>query len=371
MLLVALVVGAATVIGAQQRGAVPGEKGGLGALSGPYEVVPDWPQYPEGLHMRRVSTVWAQTPDRVFAAQEGEIPVESAPETGRMRNAAPRNTMQVDEGFRHQNQIVVFDGSGKVVETWSQWDSELEYIHRLAMNPYDPEHAVWIVDNRGSRVLKFANDGKQMLMALGEFKVEKDDDTHFAGPNDIAFLPNGDFFIPDGSRNRRILKFSKDGDLLLKWGRRCECLNTPGQFAGSIMSVAVDAQERVYVLSWGPGGTMGNLQIFDANGNFLDLWPNIPNGHSISITTDQKYVWVTDEATNKLLQFNMDGHLLYSWGTFRSDPGRFFGIHHLSVDTEGTLYTAEIYGGRIQKFRPRPGADPDYLVGSLFKERVK
>ena len=48
MLLVALVVGAATVIGAQQRGAVPGEKGGLGAVTGPYEVVPDWPQYPGG-----------------------------------------------------------------------------------------------------------------------------------------------------------------------------------------------------------------------------------------------------------------------------------------------------------------------------------
>ena len=123
--------------------------------------------------MRRVSTVWAQTPDRVFAAQAGEIPAESAPEGGRMRNAAPRNTMQVDEGFRHQNQIVVFDGSGKVVETWSQWDSELEYIHRLAMNPYDPEHAVWIVDNRGSRVLKFANDGKQMLMAAGRVQSRK------------------------------------------------------------------------------------------------------------------------------------------------------------------------------------------------------
>ena len=43
-----------------------------------------------------------------------------------------------------------------------------------------------------------------------------------------------------------------------------------------------------------------------------------------------------------------------------------WGPHHLSVDTEGNLYVAEIYNGRVQKFRPRKDADPNRLVGLLY-----
>ena len=35
----------------------------------------------------------------------------------------------------------------------------------------------------------------------------------------------------------------------------------------------------------------------------------------------------------------------------------------MSVDQEGNLYIAEVGNGRAQKFRPRPGANPAYLVG--------
>jgi sugar lactone lactonase YvrE len=37
-------------------------------------------------------------------------------------------------------------------------------------------------------------------------------------------------------------------------------------------------------------------------------------------------------------------------------------MHGASVDQEGNLYIAEVAGGRVQKFRPRPGANPDFLV---------
>ena len=33
------------------------------------------------------------------------------------------------------------------------------------------------------------------------------------------------------------------------------------------------------------------------------------------------------------------------------------------VDASGNLYTAEVGGGRPQKFVPRPGADPAVLIG--------
>jgi sugar lactone lactonase YvrE len=48
------------------------------------------------------------------------------------------------------------------------------------------------------------------------------------------------------------------------------------------------------------------------------------------------------------------------------NPGRFsgglFNTHGMSMDQEGNLYVAEVANGRAQKFRPRPGANPAFLV---------
>ena len=35
----------------------------------------------------------------------------------------------------------------------------------------------------------------------------------------------------------------------------------------------------------------------------------------------------------------------------------------MTVDQDGNLYLAEVFNGRVQKFRPKPGADPAKLVG--------
>jgi sugar lactone lactonase YvrE len=39
-----------------------------------------------------------------------------------------------------------------------------------------------------------------------------------------------------------------------------------------------------------------------------------------------------------------------------------WGVHGMSVDSEGNFYTAEVDSGRVQKFRPLPDANPAYLV---------
>ena len=60
--------------------AVAGYKGGLDVLSGPYEVVPNWPkplsQLPghENWTWGAVQGVFAESPDRVFMLERGELP---------------------------------------------------------------------------------------------------------------------------------------------------------------------------------------------------------------------------------------------------------------------------------------------------------
>ncbi len=59
----------------------------------------------------------------------------------------------------------------------------------------------------------------------------------------------------------------------------------------------------------------------------------------------------------------LTGPFLYSWGTWGDFPGGMWGVHGMSVDQEGNFYVAEVDNGGVQKFTPRPGANPDYLVG--------
>ena len=39
----------------------------------------------------------------------------------------------------------------------------------------------------------------------------------------------------------------------------------------------------------------------------------------------------------------------------------------MTVDQEGNLYLAEVFGGRVAKFHPKQGADPAKIVGMELK----
>ena len=92
--------------------------------------------------------------------------------------------------------------------------------HRVLINPYDPEKHVWLIDDGAHSIYKFTNDGKKLVMTLGEFKVPGNDEKHFARPTDVAWLPDGTFFVSDGYVNTRVVKFDKNGKFLLTWGQK-------------------------------------------------------------------------------------------------------------------------------------------------------
>ena len=85
----------------------------------------------------------------------------------------PKDRSQLrEERLRRTNFIVVADGNGNIVEQWTQWDSILTLPHQAYVSPYDRERHVWVIDSGGGeghmQVLKFSNDGKNLVMQLGE-----------------------------------------------------------------------------------------------------------------------------------------------------------------------------------------------------------
>ena len=66
---------------------------------------------------------------------------------------------------------------------------------------------------------------------------------------------------------------------------------------------------------------------------------------------------------SSLVKYDLDGHYQYGWGGPGGRPGQLNGGHQMTVDQENNLYIAEVFGGRVQKFRPKAGADPAKIVG--------
>jgi DNA-binding beta-propeller fold protein YncE len=352
LLLVPLVVTLTTLTARLQ------EKGGENEF-GPYAPVEGWPKwigvagYAWGSH----GGIFAETPNKIFIAQRGMLPVNAkgVREYGADGRPATSGKPML------QNNIIVVDGQGNLLQAWKQHDHLFQKgrgPHKIKISPYDPQKHVWVVDDNSHQIFKFTNDGSKLVMTLGEQGVAGNDDKHFGRPTDIAWLPDGTFFISDGYANTRVVKFDRNGRYLMTWG-------TPGTGPGQFNlphAIDIDAKRRVYVSD----RSNSRIQVFDENGKHLDTWPNMRSPYHIMVSQDQ-HLWVADGISNKVLKYDLNGKLLYGWGTYGTYPGSFWGIHQFHVDDAGNFYIAETFGGRAQKFQPRPGANPAELVGRPMK----
>ena len=64
----------------------------------------------------------------------------------------------------------------------------------------------------------FTNDGK-LVKTMGERGVPGRGPNNFNRPTDIAWLPDGTFFVADGYAGTRVAKFDRNGKFLMDWGR--------------------------------------------------------------------------------------------------------------------------------------------------------
>ena len=386
MLLMGVVLPAAVATSMQERG---GQE-----EFGPYELVENWPlPLPdeadgvkhEGWTWGSVGAVYAETPDRIWIAQRGELPLPAGAKPWTpyaLLNPSRGSATGNDDGLgatceptkekrgwerRYHHVIFVVDRNGKMVQSWPQHDKLFEMKcgrgpHKIKMNPYDPQKHVWVFDDQLHVIHKFSSDGK-LVMTLGtKGQRGRDGGKLFDRPTDIDWLPDGTFFISDGYGGTRVAKFDKDGKFLMDWGIKGNPPNEsrPG-YMNNVHGVAVDpTSRRVFVND----RNNHRVQVFDENGKFLHAWridADPSSLHLLYIGADRN-IWTFDRSTHKLLKYDQEGHLLYAWGTLGMFPGALWGVHGMSVDQEGNLYVAEVDSGRVQKFRPKAGANPDYLV---------
>jgi peptidylamidoglycolate lyase len=304
------------------------------ALAQPYhEVVSDWPKLPEGHVLGLCAGVGVDAQNRVFVFHR----------SGRKwSNPFPQEAISLPT-------VSVIDGaSGRLLATWGL--NRFIMPHGLTV---DHEGNLWLTDVGLHQVFKFTPEGK-LLLTLGERAVPGSDHAHFNLPTDVAVLRDGSFYVSDGYKNTRAMKFSADGQFQFEWG-------TKGKGNGEFNlphGIAVDAQGRVIVCD----RENERLQVFDAKGGFLHEWkgPQIgkpygvgmgPNGHVFVIDGGSPSLKPAERG--KAVELDASGTVIDTFGSSGSGPGQFQLGHDIAVGSDGAVYVAEGTGARVQKFSRR------------------
>jgi len=379
--------------------------------TGPYRVVEDWPKpLPDDLHSHEGWTwgsfggVYAENPDRIWVAMRGELPLPpgvpaftpyamltpagaatggyDAPgnATGNADGMSATCTPVPTRGWerRFEHSIFVVDSQGNMIDHWPQLDELFDDPgrcgrgpHQIKISPYDPERHVWIIDDQLHMIYIFNQQG-ELVRSHGEYGVPGRGPNNFARPTDVAWLPDGTYFISDGYDGKRVAKFDPDGNFLMDWGQAPVDPNNPGPSEfNNPHSIAISSDRRLFVVDRGHE----RMQVFDENGNFLDMWPlrspHWPaeqNTLFVNHYIDQSdNIWVGDAPTARIIKFDLDGNYLYSWGAPGAQAGRLNCSHGISTDQLGNLYLADCFAGRVQKFEPLPDADPSKIAGPILR----
>jgi DNA-binding beta-propeller fold protein YncE len=299
-----------------------------------------------------------------------------------------------------------------------QFDQNGKFVRELGQDVYgfnaaiglriDPQDNVWTIDEAASQIVKFAPDGR-ILLVLGR-KPEAINVRPAAGrgggeagrggaagtpggagargnappaggapaagaqggpgggrgvpgagipgstfnrPTDVAWDRAGNIYIADGiGNNNRVAKFDKDGRFIRQWGSTG---SGQGQFNG-LKALAIDAQDNVYAAD------VGNkrIQVFDADGNFKREFGEIGTPLTMCMTRGAtQYLYVShsgdpdgmeDAAIYKVA---LDGRVLGKFGAAGKLPKQFGLANSIDCREDNVLLVGEMTNWRVQKLTLR------------------
>lgn len=249
--------------------------------------------------------------------------------------------------FIDKHTITVLDrNTGKPLNSWGA--SLFIMPHGLTV---DNQNNIWVTDVGLHQVFKFTHEGR-LLLQLGIAQKPGNDSLHFNRPTDVAVAPDGFFYVSDGYRNSRVVKFNAVGQYLFEWGKAG---NAPGAF-DIPHAIDLDGKGHVYVAD----RENSRVQVFDSTGKFITQYDNKKGGKVYSIVVDKtkEQLIAADYLTNYITPKGSDIILFDSTGTRIGQFGRSGGysgattrIHDIAIDNEGNIYTCDILKNSIQKFK--------------------
>ena len=281
--------------------------------------------------------------------------------------------------------VLEFDPEGNLLRHWGGPGSGYEWPqsnHGLAI---DGAGNVWIGGNgaRDSHVLVFTRDGK-FLRQIGSagarnvsdagqepaYEPNSHDTESFGRVAKIFVDPqSSEAYLSDGYLNKRVAVIDTDtGTLKRYWGAygnkpddtnlgRYDPDAPPAQqFRNPVHCAELANDDLLYVCD----RPNNRIQVFQKDGTFVKeafiAKQSLGEGSvwdiAFSRDPEQRYIFLADGRNMKVRILQRDSlQELTSFGDGGRQPGQFYAVHSIAVDSEGNLYTTETYEGkRLQKF---------------------
>jgi streptogramin lyase len=245
------------------------------------------------------------------------------------------------------SRIQKFDSDGHFIMMWGSKgnnDSQLD-CSPFCMLAVDRQGNVYVTDNNNSRIQKFDSNGN-FLMKWGSFGNE---DGQFNVPFGIAVDQEGNVYVGDVG-NARIQKFDSNGKFLMKWGSSGY---EDGQFSADLADLAVDSKGNIYVTDRNNG-----IYQFDKDGQYLTRFTSCGDENIVASATGaavdfEDNIYFYDLSYNRMCKYDSNGKFLNNWNGSDTAEGAFSAVGGVTVDQHGNVYVAELFNGRVRKFRQR------------------
>jgi len=354
-----------------------------GVMAPHFEVDPLWPK-PLPNHWVLGSTigVWVDTDDHVWIIHRSSATLA--------RNEKPLED-KTGECCAGAPPVLEFDQAGNLLRHWGGPGEGYEWPDSNHGIFIDFKGNVWIGGNGApdSQILKFTKDGKFLLQVgkkgarrdanakagVGEgqgagFAGGSNDTVSFGRPAKIFVdAQANEAYIADGYLNKRVAVLDADTGKMKRWwgayGNKPD--DTPmaaydpsapptKQFHNPVHCADMSVDRIVYVCD-----RVGDrLQLFTPEGKFIKeafFETNTKNAGSVwdiafSKDPQQRYIFMADGVNEKVKI--VDRQTLKEITTFGDggrQPGTFYGVHSIAIDSKGNLYTTETYEGkRVQRF---------------------
>ena len=331
-----------------------------------FMVDPFWPKpLPNNWMIGQVSGVHVDSDDHIWIVQR--------PNSLSERDIAATLDPPLSKCCFPAPPVLEFDLSGNLLRAWGgpgegyDWPRSEHGIH-LA------DGFVWLAGNGqgDSQILKFTMDGEFVMQIGKPDQSSGSNDTENLGrPADMFVdVEAGEIYVADGYGNRRVVVFdTATGAYKRHWGAYG---NTPHddplppydpaatpsqQFGNPVHCVQVSRDGLVYVCD----RVNDRVQIFQKDGTFVAeafFEPNtLMNGSVydlvLSLDTNQSLMFMVDGMNSELRIIDRDSNTtLGRVGRAGRWAGQFYGVHDITLDSQGNLYTTEVgTGQRVQKFR--------------------
>ena len=249
---------------------------------------------------------------------------------------------------RGHHPVLEFKPDGSFVSTWGEGSKMFEGAHQVR---FDRQGNLWYVDAADNIIYRFDSEGRT-TGTLGTNPEPWTYATHVierAVPGkaalyqetDIGWARDGSMFVADGYGNSRVAKYDKDGNFVKAWGERG---TRPGDF-NTPHSLVVDNNDVVYVADRGNS----RIQTFDTEGNLKNVW-NLPTAPwALCLTKGANQVMFVG-SVGRDYKMDLSGKVLGAFGRPGRMPGTIDSIHALACPDEKTLYLANLYASRFDKW---------------------